>query len=419
MAEPKCYAQLIHLLIALLLALSLGIAALPTAGIVEANGEPTTFFTENFEGGLPGDWTVLTHQGCDWRDDDPGGRGALDGCSGTFMIADSDWCLWVAMDTELITPSIDCSAYGTVILEFDHHFHHYSEGGYEKGDVDIWDGGAWHNKAQYQSDTEGHVAIDISDVAAGKSDVKIRWHYYDAYFDWFWEVDNVELSGVPISRSLNVKYLHSEGGLFNLTDPIGTQWHELWPFFCKEYHLSSWNDTSGDGVLSYCDRIDMYQKPDGAVKPYHVEEVTITLYLRPELNELIRDGFGQIFLGEPMYIELEGGYDPAALTDPIGTQWHDVYPNFYTSYNLTAWDNTGNSTLDFCDYILLIDKESGNVTSWHVEDVAIDIVVTPEPPPVGGEAYPVDKISLLAPWIAVAVAFAGGIAWYVLRRRRT
>ena len=56
--------------------------------------------------------------------------------------------------------------------------------------------------------------------------------------------------------------------------------------------------------------------------------------------------------------------------------------------------------------------------TWHVEEVAIDIIVTPEPPPVGGEAYPVSKASLLAPWIAGAVILVGGISWYVLRRRR-
>jgi hypothetical protein len=39
------------------------------------------------------------------------------------------------------------------------------------------------------------------------------------------------------------------------------------------------------------------------------------------------------------------------------------------------------------------------------------------PPPVGGEAYPVNKVSLLAPWIAVAAILAAGISWYVLRRR--
>jgi hypothetical protein len=39
-------------------------------------------------------------------------------------------------------------------------------------------------------------------------------------------------------------------------------------------------------------------------------------------------------------------------------------------------------------------------------------------PPVGGEAYPKSKMSLLAPWIAVGVILAGGISWYVLRRRK-
>jgi hypothetical protein len=43
----------------------------------------------------------------------------------------------------------------------------------------------------------------------------------------------------------------------------------------------------------------------------------------------------------------------------------------------------------------------------------------PPPPPVGGEAYPVSRISVLAPWIALAAVLAGGISWYVLRRRRT
>jgi len=40
------------------------------------------------------------------------------------------------------------------------------------------------------------------------------------------------------------------------------------------------------------------------------------------------------------------------------------------------------------------------------------------PPPVGGEAYPVSKVSLLVPWIAVAVLVAGGTGWYALRRRK-
>jgi hypothetical protein len=212
-----------------------------------------------------------------------------------------------------------------------------------------------------------------------------------------------------------VKYLHSTGGWFNLTEPIGTQWHELWPVFCREYHLSSWNDTGVDGVLSYCDIIDMYEKPDGEVKWYHVEDVTITLNVTPGRDMV---GFGFNGLPPPMFIELEGGYNASVLKNPIGTQWHEVYPVFCTTYNLTGWRDNGSKGLDYCDYILLRNKHTGEESEWHVEEVAIDIIVTLEPPPVGGEAYPVSKASLLLPWIALAVGVAGGIGWYVLSRRR-
>jgi hypothetical protein len=40
------------------------------------------------------------------------------------------------------------------------------------------------------------------------------------------------------------------------------------------------------------------------------------------------------------------------------------------------------------------------------------------PCPVGGEAYPINKIAVLTPWIAVAVCLAGGTSWDALRRRR-
>jgi DNA-binding beta-propeller fold protein YncE len=211
----------------------------------------------------------------------------------------------------------------------------------------------------------------------------------------------------PAGPPPNVKYLHAEGGWMNITDPVGTQWHELWPFFCKRYHLSSWNDTSGDGVLSRCDRIDMYQKPAGEVKWYHVEEVTITL------NVTLVD------VGERMYIELEGGYNASVLSNPLGTQWHEIHPNFCGQYLLSNWKPGLATELGWCVLIELTDKGNQEKTWWHVEDVAIDIIVTMEPPPVGGEAYPVSKSSLLAPWIALAVALAGGAGWFVLRRRKT
>jgi hypothetical protein len=217
---------------------------------------------------------------------------------------------------------------------------------------------------------------------------------------------------VPVQAGPPPKYLHAKGGLIDLAHPQGTDWHELYPVFCTNYTLDKWED-NGDGVLSPCDQILMHPKPDGAVEPYHVENVTITLLvsysdLPPPRSPLRSPGM-------VMYIELEGGYNPTVLRAPNCTYWHEISPVFCTRYHLLDWKDNGSGELDFCDSVLLENKHMREAESWHVEDVAI--VVSPAPP-VGGEAYPVSRISVLAPWIAVAVLLAGGTSWYVLRRRR-
>jgi hypothetical protein len=385
---------------------------------------------------------------------------------------------------------------------------------------------------------------------------------------------------VPLQAGPPPKYLHAKGGLIDLAHPEGTDWHELYPVFCTNYTLDKWLD-NGDGVLSPCDEIIIHQKPDGPVKSYHVENVTITLLVTPVENHMVdENGLPPLEsppqgAGKSMYIELEGGYKASVLTNPVCSQWHEIYPDFCTQYHLSAWNDTDEvGKLDFCDRICLTPKDwppicpldedfssgcfppigwttddwaesntsnaggtppeadlgwyaidgdysyldskpvdttgapsltlefksfidddpgclfyyrcevyirahggdswtdvtpwSNPITSdvgpgnytvdissdigtgtqvrfqftgnpcgiwdwwvddvricrptgpwWHVEEVATDIVVTPgPPPPVGGEAYPVEKASLLSPWIAVAVILAGGISWYVLKRRK-
>ncbi len=39
--------------------------------------------------------------------------------------------------------------------------------------------------------------------------------------------------------------------------------------------------------------------------------------------------------------------------------------------------------------------------------------------PVGGEVYPMNKVSVLTPWILVGMLLATVISWYVLIRRKT
>jgi hypothetical protein len=112
----------------------------------------------------------------------------------------------------------------------------------------------------------------------------------------------------------------------------------------------------------------------------------------------------------------------------------DFYCRVYTRADgsdtwtdVTPWGNPVSSLIGPDTYSVDISSDIGSATQvhfrfdgdymdincWYVDDVKICIQA-----PVGGEAYPVDKISLLAPWIAVGVVLAGGISWYILRRRR-
>jgi hypothetical protein len=57
-------------------------------------------------------------------------------------------------------------------------------------------GGAWDNVANFSGgDTSGTVTVDVTDHAAGHADVQIRFHYYNASFEWWWAVDDIYLMG--------------------------------------------------------------------------------------------------------------------------------------------------------------------------------------------------------------------------------
>jgi len=72
-----------------------------------------------------------------------------------------------------------------------------------------------------------------------------------------------------------VSYVEFEGTYeeLNLTSPICTQWHEIYPCYSRSYHLSSWHDTNSNGILDIGDQIDMKLKPCGPVEWYYVEEM--------------------------------------------------------------------------------------------------------------------------------------------------
>ncbi|MEM9596357.1 MAG: trypsin-like peptidase domain-containing protein [Acidobacteriota bacterium] len=158
------------------------------------------FEFQDFTGGGIGAWTVVdggtgTGDAQTWTTADPEGRNLL---TPPFIIADSDALgNGNTMDEELISQVIDVTGFSNVTLQFDHNFRWYNAGGDEQADVDVRSsatGGAWTNLVNYSGgDAAGTVTLDLTPYAA--ADLQIRFHYYNAEFDWWWALDDVYVQG--------------------------------------------------------------------------------------------------------------------------------------------------------------------------------------------------------------------------------
>jgi len=161
------------------------------------------------------------------------------------------------------------------------------------------------------------------------------------------------LAAVPAGAQM---YL--ELGTAPIRDPIppmGSNWHELYPNFCV-VHTQAGYDDNGDNEVSVCDVIIL----DSGAR-YHVDWVGPTYYV------------ANLQSGEPRF--LEPTTEPGG--PPIGTYWHEVAPNFCVEHLIDDWeDGDASGTVTECDNVLF-DGEW-----WHVEEVRLDITVSPEPSPV-------------------------------------
>ena len=153
-----------------------------------------------FETGQPAGWTVRTNAGANaaWRFDNPKFKENYTGGTGLFAVCQSDMFRKTDMDTELLTPSMDMGLALIADLQFKTDFDWDRFGDNEKCDVDVslnGSAGPWSNVWRKQgADYRGPATekVDIS-FAAGSTNVVIRFRYYDAYQEYWWQVDDVKV----------------------------------------------------------------------------------------------------------------------------------------------------------------------------------------------------------------------------------
>lgn len=165
-----------------------------------------TALSESFSAGIPGTWTVVDGgmkggAAATWTTSNPGNRTIAAPMSAPVAIVDSNAAgAHARQDEQLITPAMNLSTATTVALAFDQFFSWSAAGQNEIADVDVSSSatsGAWVNVLRQQgasSPNPDHRSINITAQAAGATNVKVRFHYYQAQNDGYWQVDNVAVT---------------------------------------------------------------------------------------------------------------------------------------------------------------------------------------------------------------------------------
>ena len=165
----------------------------------DAPGYSRTGLQEGFDAGVvPPGWLLVTPSGAPWSvlTEDPCGTFLnTTGGSGPFAVSKNGCPDEVFYDNELRTPSVDMSGLSSAGVAFSSSFF---AGAFDVADVDVSTdgGGSWTNVFRRDSLSDpGPVrhTIDITGLAAGQSDVRARFHFYNAFASGYWQVDDVFL----------------------------------------------------------------------------------------------------------------------------------------------------------------------------------------------------------------------------------
>jgi len=159
--------------------------------------------------------------------------------------------------------------------------------------------------------------------------------------------------------------------MFDLSKPVSTYWHEIYPYYSRMWHLSSWENFWG---LSPSDQIVLALKDElrepipGTEAEYHVDKLTVAMNLTSmeDLREHIVK-FEESLKEFKMY----------HWRYPVSTQWLEVNPEYSRQWHIMEWyDENPDGLLGYCDYILMIDKHTGWMEWFHVESLSTDMWLT-------------------------------------------
>ncbi len=194
----------------------------PTGYATWSSGTAVPFepFFEDFNEGVPADWTIELGPTAtvddNWFLAQPTTAQSIDDTPYMRIDSDAAGSGSVYVHGLMSTPVIDASSADALYIEFDQYYRHLTN---SRGIVQVYDGNNWV-EVLFQSATSGtwtapnHQVIDVTDYA--NADFQVRFEYYDgSSWAWYWVVDNVVVTDIS-SRKLSRGFEHFKVFLNNV-----------------------------------------------------------------------------------------------------------------------------------------------------------------------------------------------------------
>jgi len=165
-------------------------------------GVYTLPFTESFSGTtIPTCWTNVDNQGNGqvWQFGTISGQSPNPALTGNYAYLNSDaYGSGNSQNADLISPTIDMSAYSAVNLQFQHYFKSYS-GSSGTLSYSINNGSTWAVIQTFTTTSSSNPVSFSQAIAAvaGQPAVKFKWNYTGTY-GYYWGIDNISITGTSV-----------------------------------------------------------------------------------------------------------------------------------------------------------------------------------------------------------------------------
>jgi hypothetical protein len=160
---------------------------------------------ENGSGYADAAWRLWDTEGPLLNNQDPNLVGMYD----KYMITDSDLAPDALLDERLVSEDIDCSNHMKLRLSFNKNYRAYEDLDHlqvAEVSIQVFENGVWGNWVNLRrwdrtTTTGTDSSPELLDLSAyGGRKIRLSWHFYDAKWDYWFAIDQVQLSGERVVR---------------------------------------------------------------------------------------------------------------------------------------------------------------------------------------------------------------------------